>query len=303
MQKILLPLLIASLLMITHISKGQGCSDAGLCTIGHVEDSSSNNFTRFSISPSFGLGEGFVNIFSPLLDVEQKLGKFRLAARIPYHFAFAKAYSASDLGDITLSLGYNFLEEKIKGSATAGVKLPTGSNDIMDNGVSLPMAFQSGLGSTDLILAINITEPQKWAVGIAYQHPLEQDMRNEFLPSLYIGVDDFLVDFYPSRSLERAADFMLRGDKYFSGDKWNWRAGFISVYHLKKDSYLNINDERVELEDSKGLTLNLNAGMLREISEQMSVEILLGFPVYARDDRPDGLTRNLVLLPKLSHKL
>lgn len=293
------------LLILPSSLSAQGCSDAGLCTLGQLEDSiTDKNATRISLTPSFGIGERFIGIFSPVLDFEQDIGDFRLAVKVPYMLSFGKEYNANGVGDITLSASYLFLKGKGKGkvkeqaSFTAGIKLPSGKTNKQDEGLPLPMAFQTGLGSTDLILALNYSTSMLWAFGLAYQHPLEQDNENEFLP--VPEGDDFLVDFYPSRKLERAPDLMFRADKHFSGENLKWRAGVITVYHLDKDSYLNEAGVRTMLEDSQGITINVNGGFSREIRNQLRFELLMGVPVYARDDRPDGLTRNLVLLPKFT---
>lgn len=64
--------------------------------------------------------------------------------------------TTNGIGDLVLLLKYNFITADIFNqtdlSFGAGVKLPTGKSDILNNGILLPADMQSGSGSVDYLL-------------------------------------------------------------------------------------------------------------------------------------------------------
>jgi hypothetical protein len=53
--------------------------------------------------------------------------------------------------------------------------------------------------------------------------------------------------------------------------------------------------EVVEVDGSEGLTLNATVDARYRINERWAIELAYGSPLIVREERPDGLTRSMVL--------
>ncbi len=98
----------------------------------------------------------FVNV-----NANYRIGhRFSLQAQVPFGFFKQTGYNTrqSGLGDVVLSVNYFALDELIGASANsiiviagAGIKLPTGKNDALQNDETLNPNLQLGTGSTDFL--------------------------------------------------------------------------------------------------------------------------------------------------------
>ena len=294
-------LIITYLILLTGstLVHGQACSDAGLCTVSAPSDTLAEQIEiRLLLSTPAGLGEQFVRILNPAAEVEMRLRNWLVSVKMPWQHTSLSGLSASGWGDFSMRLVRSIDWKEHRMQASLGLKLPTGKTNIQSEGIKLPMAFQSGLGSTDLIAGLSMHLESGWDLATAVQLPVKQDNRNAYLGErIASNGEDY--QFFISRRVQRAADVMLRVEHRFSGKKVSYRAGLITLYHLGNDTYLDTDGNRKQLKGSEGLTLNLSGALHLPLSNGIALDLAMGFPVLARAERPEGLTRNGMIVPTL----
>ncbi len=296
------------LLMLNVGSNGQGCSDAGFCSVGILKPLN-NDTTAFknqtvSMMLNNGIGDEGVYVFTPSIQYTNRLNeRWNLQARIAGNYANGKLGTATGLGDVILSGSYTFQSKsKWSKSVLLGTKIALSSGNILADKKPLPMVYQSSLGTTDIIAGVTITN-SRWILSAGYQQPLTGSNQNTFLPSSY---DDSTINNYPpSNELNRKGDVLLRASyNIISKTKLKLNAGFLTIYHLGRDAYkdVSVSNDEISIVGSEGLTLNVTLALNYQISEQFSLGITGGAPLIVRDVRPDGLTRSIVVAPEISFK-
>ncbi|BDD09859.1 hypothetical protein FUAX_22910 [Fulvitalea axinellae] len=288
----------------------QGCSDAGVCTApglssGHTE----NEFRNFvSFEPTFGVGEEGTSVFSPSVVVGLALGKStQVQLKVPYFVTSGDLGGASGIGDITVSaVRHLWNSGKMSMDATLGLRLPTGKTDLTDeiggNDFVLPMVYQTGLGTLDLLAGVSMRY-EKWLFAVGYQQPLSQDNKNTFLASgsetLSLPDDKAkqAKEYFSSKDLERAPDVVLRAERAFDIKSSSLSVGLLSVFHMGKDKVAG-----QDVDDSQGVTLNLSASWEYPVSDRVTVGVNAGTPLAVRKERPAGLTRGFVISPAVRIK-
>ena len=108
-------------------------------------------------------------------------------------------------------------------------------------------------------------------------------------------------NFFISSYLERKGDILLRIDKTFKLKNAIISIGLLPIYHLGNDKARIHKTKTVEIENSQGLTLNLNAGCYFRLNAKLELSALAATPLIVRESRPDGLTRSLVFVPGLRY--
>jgi hypothetical protein len=88
---------------------------------------------------------------------------------------------------------------------------------------------------------------------------------------------------------------MLRTQYTVQNKKWTFVPGAFMVWRLQADRFQNEENQYVIMPDSKGPTFNVVLRSLIPIHDKHSLELMLAGPVMARKQRPDGLTRVLVV--------
>ncbi|MFY7811004.1 MAG: hypothetical protein ACOVQ2_04660 [Flavobacterium sp.] len=165
MKKIFITIAI----IIGFVNYGQGCSDAGFCTIGDMEHTSKNTFI---VATTFAKGENKVSIFSPYLEYQRKITeKIGLQSKITAQNSSLGEISHFNVGDLFLATSYQ-ISDKL--NTFIGTKIPLSNPDTKHNSVILPMEYQASLGTFDLLLGFNY-QIQKFNLGFSYQQPLTQN--------------------------------------------------------------------------------------------------------------------------------
>lgn len=287
-------------------TNAQGCSDAGFCTVGNLSQQPAIAAAKqkLSILLPIGLGDEDVLVFSPAIQYDNNLSKtWALQAKLTTNYANGNLGTAAGLGDIFVSATYllPFKKEAWKISATLGAKLPLNQSNLKENGLSLPMQYQSSLGTIDLIAGIAANH-KKWQLAAGWQQPLSGANGNQFLPAYWAGNND-ARQYTSSNDFNRKADLLFR-TLYKSGPmgKFTFHAGLLGILHTGKDTYTdaNISNKPVAIKGSQGLTLNTTLAGWYAISNKMRVGIQAGVPLIVRDKRPDGLTRSFLIAPEIS---
>jgi hypothetical protein len=291
---------------IAQIALTQGCSDAGFCSVGSFSSHQKNKITNnhqstLRLGNAFGVGEQSINIITPYIQFDQQFNNFQLQVKTTYNSASKNNYSVSDIGDLFI-VGTKSFNNK-NGSKTlinAGIKLPLGNDDKKSNGQSLPMAYQSTLGTVDAIVGLTY-QKNNWDFSAAVQIPFTTNNKNSFTTPL-IGSE--LNNFVSTRMFNRKADMLIRAAKSFTiSEKVNISYGALAIYHLGNDAYTDNSGKVNTINNSEGLTLNLNVALNWKISNAVSLNLITGVPAVVRKSRPDGLTRSFIFIPELIFKL
>ncbi len=288
-------LLIFASISISTLSIAQGCSDAGFCTLGNLNPlHQKQGKQKLTIGITNGIGDEGVYVLTPSIKYDYKINNsWEIQARITANNASGKLGSAFGLGDLFLNATHTLTSaSKWKTSVLIGTKLPLNNSNLLANGKSLPMQYQSSLGTVDAIAGISTTN-NKWLLATAVQLPLTHHNGNTFLPLAFGSAD--ALKFPPSNSFNRKADVLLRANYEISSNKKSTlNVGLLGIYHLANDSYKDpfLSANYIDIVDSKGLTLNATIAASFVLSKKVTLGFLAGSPLMVRKVRPDGLTRS-----------
>lgn len=294
---------------------GQGSEDAGFCSVGSLRSlniTQSDSFKQRILGAGlgFGMGEKNIIIAIPTIEWNQSFSsKFAVQGKLSYQYSSGKLGKVTGISDAFLSVMPTIYRPKQTDSTqsnilitgTIGVRAPLGRTDFetetIDSAslmpITYPMAYQPGLGSLDLILGTTF-QVKKWHFALAAQLPVYHVNRNNFMYSS--DTVKVVEKYFESRQLIRKPDVMLRADRRFHlGEKLQLSTGLIALYHLGNDTSLDSTGKRFEHLNSKGLTANINLGMVWLAGSHFRIEAQAGAPILARKSRPDGLTRNGII--------
>ena len=270
-------------------SYGQGCSDAGFCTMNSFKPNNTDSTevlnNQFKIGVFYGKADNSISVFGNYLEYNRQLSKkFGLDAKLTTIAQDGNGISAFGLSDIFLNANYK-VNEKVK--LTLGAKTPLSDASNTRNNLPLPMDYQASLGTFDLIFGIGY-EIKKIQVVAAIQQPLTQN-ENQFIAKNYLS------SFQSTNKFKRSGDVLLRISYPITIDsKLKLTPSILPIYHLTNDKYTEDSNVQKEITGSQGLTLNANAFLDYEFNSKNIIQLNLGIPFIVRDSRPDGLTRSFI---------
>lgn len=285
-------IILSLLLVVVHNQiSAQGCSDAGFCTIPLRPAAAGKNNIQTELA--YLQGEENTSLATVSVSYSRQLSK-----KLQWDHKLVLAYINGNYGSV-FNLGdyYSTLRYGIKTASgktihlLGGVKLPFNQSNLKIGNVSLPMVYQTSLGTYDLIAGAAFAAG-KLDMNVAFQLPVIQHNRNSFIME-----QAPLPGAFPTTNLfRRKADVLWRVGyplKLKKG-KWNFNPNLLAIYHLGEDSYENVFGKRENIDGSSGLTLNANLQMSYRINQRRSLQLSLATPFVVRDARPDGLTRSFV---------
>lgn len=291
-----LAILLIILIPVNGSLFAQGCSDAGVCSFGaHAPEPLS---PRSSVGLQLGSGladEGVLINFAALQARVYLLDELALTARLPYQMASGNGFSVAGIGDPFIGAEYLYAlgdeESTDQLALLIGARLALGESNATDPdapNTALPMQYQPGLGTNDLIVRITYSNID-WSLALGFQMP-DGPNENEYfhLSPAFQGYENFTS----SRFLDRGPDLSLRFDYFWQMEDIRLSAGVLPIYRLWESEYTNpIDSNIIEIDGTKGLTFNITGGLAYELSEDIRLDANLGFPIMTREKRPDGLTR------------
>jgi hypothetical protein len=274
-------------------SFAQGCSDAGICSVGHAFQAQEKTLkNQIEVAPIFGIGETYITYFSPSVTYTRILSdKLALSTKVTFSSATGDFGTRAAFGDGYLIGNYTFKEKNNKQwSALMGWKFPFTSANLKINGYSLPMDYQASLGTFDLFLGTNFRY-KKFDFNTAVQIPVFNINRNSYVKE-FSGTDEFLT----TNLFERQPDALFRTTYTWQTktQKFTFKPNLLFIYHLGEDSFENIFGQRQTIEGSDGLTINGNLVSIYHLNKKNSIELSVASPFVVREVRPDGLTRGFV---------
>ena len=289
------------IMMVAPWVKGQGCSDAGFCTINSIRDHSSpvpkDSILKNTIKAglSYGIGDFDIKIVSPYLEYgNSSLNNLTLSGKITYVMTDGELGKFNNPGDLFFSSSY-LINASYNTSINfiSGIKIPLNNASATNNSGSLPMNYQSSLGTFDLIFGLNVLF-KDLGVSFAMQQPIIDINKNDFITPADPGSVE--SKYQSTNNYIRKGDILNRISYTLDIFKHRFliRPSILSIYHMADDTYADIGNENIYINGSQGLTLNGNIFLTYNISKTGSIELILGTPFVTRKSRPDGLTREFV---------
>jgi len=295
-------LLLLLSFIINNTSFSQGCSDAGVCTINTMKDHAfsilpeDKNKNHIKTGITYGLGENSISVTNPYAEFTNFISEgFSLSGKISYAFIRGELASVNNLSDVIITANKHIYKKEMSLLALSiGGKIPLNNSNAKEDNNSLPMHYQTSLGTYDLVVGLNYMY-MDFGVSLALQQPLINANENEFIAPNDITLE--AAKYHSTNSYNRKGDVMTRLSYNIDVvyNKLIIRPGLLSIYHLANDTYKDINGVEQEIDGSAGLTLNANIFVNYYFAHNKHLELVAGFPFVTRDARPDGLTRELVL--------
>lgn len=272
----------------------QGCSDAGFCTVNSFQPNNNASIktyrNQFKTGVFFGKADNSISVFGNYVEYNRQINdQFGVDAKLTTLAQNGNNISTFGLSDLFLNANFR-ANEKLK--FTLGAKIPLSDAGNSENNLPLPMDYQSSLGTLDLVAGVGY-EVKKLQFVIALQQPLTQN-DNQFLASQY-PASSALRGFLSTNQFKRSGDVLLRVSYPLNiNSKIKLTPSILPIYHLKNDRFTNQNNVELEINNSKGLTLNGNVYLDYEINRRNGLQFNVGVPFLVRTARPDGLTRSFI---------
>ena len=284
-------LIIAS---ISQTTLGQGCSDAGFCTIDNAKpmqfwERLAENKNQIKFGGFFGSGDNAVSVWGNYLEYNRQVNnKLSYDVKLNTIAQNGNGIHSFGISDLLITGNYR-INDKLR--VTLGGKIPLSDANKKQNGLSLPMDYQSSLGTFDAIVALGY-QVRKFQLTFAWQQPISQN-KNEFSAEHYPNSP--LKEFQSTRKYERNGDILLRVSYPVSlTEKFQITPSILPIYHLANDRFTDTSGTTQSIVGSKGLTLNGNIYLDYQINIKNSIQFNVGMPFVTRKARPDGLTRHFI---------
>ncbi|HAC23648.1 MAG TPA: hypothetical protein DCE81_01900 [Cytophagales bacterium] len=283
---------------------GQGCSDAGFCTMGAMKPDQPYNkraqlkLRSFDISFYRGTTTLTPIVYVATAEFNFSLGnKNSFQVKLPYQFVRGKLGETATISDISLCFTRNiFSSDRFDINVSVGGKLPSNNANLTSTaGFPLPMYYQTSLGTYDVISGISLIS-RNWMLATGIQVPLNQNENNFLWRNWASSTEDqsYIRQYNPANELMRGTDIMLRVERNFRFARFNTSLGLLPIWRLNHDEITNGEGKRVKVAETTGLALSAIATFGFNFDVRSSMRLLLGHKIVQRTAEPDGLTRNLV---------
>lgn len=273
---------------------GQGCSDAGFCTIDSFKPNSTDSAkvlnNQLKAGAFYGNADNAISVYGAYLEYNRQLSKkFGLDLKLTTLAQEGNGISVFGISDIFVNANYK-AGKRLK--FTLGAKIPLSNANRTQGNLPLPMDYQSSLGTVDLILGAGY-EIWKIQFVAAIQQPVTQN-NNQFIAGNY-PVGSKLRNFQSTNKFERGGDVLLRVSYPIKiKSKLKLTPSILPIFHLANDKYTDELNVKQEIKGSQGLTLNGNFYIDYEINRKNTIQLNAGMPFIFREARPDGLTRHFI---------
>ena len=278
--------LLLLFLTVGFLSRSTGfaqCSDAGACTISRHAGMGEEEGMRQTVGLKYAFGlsgsPDDVTYHSIIAEANlHVLERSRVILSLPFNIQSGPLGNSSGIGDV-IAIWDQTAFEWDGGMGRVGVqggaRIGTGEANAEPG---LPMAYQPGLGSTDLILGASVLY-SGWSAGGAYQFA---GARN----------DNELV------RLKRGDQLVVWGSYEFTWGTTRLSPGVTMINQFQESSILDPASSSgaiVSVPGSDQFQINLGLRVRQEVSSRFGVELLGVLPLLARDVNVDGLKRALTL--------
>jgi len=301
---------IITLLLISHYTYSQGCSDAGFCTMGAMKpDQSYSKKTDFklrAIEISQYRGKTTLSpvIYVTNIDFAFSIKKTNFQVKLPYQSISGNLGKTAGIGDISISATRSiYTTDRYNINATLGAKIPSNNSDLKkedddftNRGSHYPMYYQTSLGSYDIIAGISVIS-KKWLFAAGYQNALTAN-NNQFLWGEWFNKypdDNYIRDHDVAFKLKRGTDVMMRVERNWRFSNYNFSLGALPIYRITKDERIDVNtDEYFKVPKTTGLALTTLLSFGYHFNVNSNIKYIYGVKLVDRDVNPDQLTRHSV---------
>jgi hypothetical protein len=286
---------------------GQGCSDAGFCTMGAMKPDQPYNkkvpIKLRSMEVSFYRGTTKLTpiVYVANIDASFSVGKKNsFQVKLPYQAVAGRLANTSGIGDISLCLTRNiYSSDRFDLNVSLGGKIRSNKSDkTSEEGYPLPMYYQTSLGTYDFITGISLIS-KKWLFATGIQYPFNKN-ENQFLWGRWATSDEdpeYIKKYSKANQLKRGTDVMLRVERNFRFSRLNFSLGLLPIYRITNDEILDPTVDPVnhtKPKGAKGLALSAIGTAGYNFSVKSGIKLLVGHKIIQRDTNPDGLSRVLV---------
>lgn len=271
--------------------KAQGCSDAGFCSLHSLkpeEKSETMHHNHITAGISYGKGENGISIVSPYLQFTRNINTcLSFSGKILFSSVKGDLGNVNGISDAFISSNYSVGNQT---GLTLGLKIPFNDGNIMNNNIPLPMAYQTSLGTLDIIAGLNHSH-ENFEFMTAIQQPLTQN-KNQFFTGFYPPGSE-AQKYQSTNNYKRSGDILFRVSYTFiiNNGQFKIKPGLLPIYHLSNDKFTDGAGVEQSIEGSQGFTINGNLFLVYSIDRKNTIEIGFGTPMKSRTARPDGLTR------------
>jgi len=291
-------------LFVCGLVRGQGCSDAGFCTMGAMRPNQSFSskgvvkLRSIELLQYVGVTKFHDVILTSLADINIGIGKRGSAQlKLPYTFVSGPLANTNGLADISYSYTHVLLlKNNFQLLGTLGGKIATNDSDKENvDGRPLPMYYQTSLGTYDIVAGLSFIT-RKWLLAAGYQQALNEN-GSQFRWAKWTSSDQFpIAHEYPvSWNLQRGKDVMFRVERNFRSTKWNAYLGLLTIYRITKDEVSNgTATNRVKVDGTTGAAITALTGVGYRFSTSVALKGMFGLKLLSRDINPDGLSREFV---------
>jgi len=300
---------------------GQGCSDAGFCTMGAMKpDQPFNKKVALKLRTmelNFYRGTTTLTpiVYVATVDMSFSLNsKNSVQVKLPYQAVTGHLGQTSGMGDISLCYTRNiYTSDQFDLNLSVGGKVRSNQSDkVSEEGYPLPMYYQTSLGTYDVISGLSLIN-RKWLFATGIQVPLNQN-NNQFLwgawpapPTISKEDSAYIHKYARSKELKRGIDVMLRIERNFRFSRLNFTIGLLPIYRITNDEISLKNPstgqfERVKPDGARGLAMSGIFTTGYSFNAQSGIKLLLGHKFVQRDENPDGLTRHFVSTVTYYHR-
>ena len=299
------PLLICITTLSLLSAFGQGCSDAGFCTMGAMKPDQLYRkdvaLKLRSLELSYYSGKTTLSptVESFTADASFTIKKTAFQVKALYQWVSGNLGRNGGFGDMSLGASRTlFAKENYSINATVGAKVPLGTGNAEDSkGRDFPMYYQVNLGSVDFVAGASLLS-KTWLIATGIQLPVIHINNNQFdyeewrdYPSW-----EYIKEHPLATDLKRGTDVMLRVERNFRFSNYNFNLGILNIYRVNKDQIRNPDtNEYVKLDGTTGFAITALAGFSYFFNVTSAVKLTYGLKLAERDVNPDGLTRHSVL--------
>ena len=252
------------------------CSDAGVCAIGGTPSPLRH---QLSLNYVFGKSgkEDDLTFHSLRLEGDVEiLEQSRLYLSLPFSRQMGPIGTTAGIGDLTIMWHQRvFRNHHSALDLQGGLKLKTGTV----NERNLPQAYQSGLGTNDLLLGATYSI-ENFSFSTGYQ--------------IVTGRSANRVD-----RLKRGDDLLVRAAYTHKAHPLRADAEVLAIKRIQESNVLDPENPRstsfVDLPNSNQLQINLLGRLTYALSESHALQTTIAVPLRNRKINVDGLTRSFTL--------
>jgi hypothetical protein len=270
-------ILIILAIVLTNDASFSQCSDAGICSVGEHTSERNNAVSFGAIYGSSGKDDDISffsfklsGMFFPFSSNEGFFQNSSFVVEAPFNIQKGPAGSVNGFGDLTILFNQPVYKSDFDLIFTIGAKIATANV----NANSLPQAYQSGLGTNDILLGLSLVyESLNFSAG--YQKTTGRSSNS-------------------LTRLKRGDDLLIKTGYRFKLDNLTLSPELLYIQRIGESNVIVpsvINETFISIPGSDQNQLNLLVNLNYRLGEDYSLQAGFALPFIKRKINVDGLTR------------